>query len=502
MEYIIGVDSGTSGTKAIAFSPRGELLGESGISYSGLQSELPGRHELDPEVVFTAALTCINEVIRQCAGKELAGIGLSSAMHGLMCVDENGIPLTGIITWADLRSEAQAGALKAEGHGPWLERTTGTPVHPMTPLCKLLWLRENEPGLFNETHRFIGFKEYFLYRLSGKYLIDYSLASATGLFNIREKCWDKKALQLAGITEEKLSEPVPGNTKLYITSKDQFLEHPNQGSVPFIIGGSDGCLANLGSQATKENELSLTVGTSGAIRKVISDPSLQGEGTFCYILDDYRYVTGGPVNNGGILLKWFGENFCQKPIHSAADFSWFVEQAITVSPGAEGLIFLPYVYGERAPVWDAGARGAFIGIHNLHGQTHFMRALLEGICFALRQVKEAVDSGPTKASRIIISGGISRSPQWVAILADIMGQPLTIQNTGDASARGAAMMAANTLFPGTNPELNWFSEKPGTLIEPDEKNIPLYDQLFEVYRGLYTNLKDSFHRLNSLQKFN
>lgn len=500
MEYIIGVDTGTSGTKAIAFSPAGEMLGESGLAYSALQTEIPGRHELDPQVIFVAALTCINEVIRQCPEYTLKGIGLSSAMHGLMCVDENGTPLTGIITWADLRSATQASALLDSGHGQWLARTTGTPVHPMTPLCKLIWLRENEPAIFNKTHRFIGFKEYFLYRLSGKYLIDHSLASATGLFNIRERCWEKKALQLAGITEDKLPDAVPSDTKVYITSRDQFLEHPDQGSIPFIIGGSDGCLANLGSMATGDDELSLTIGTSGAVRKVISDPSLQGEGTFCYILDEQRYVTGGPINNGGILLKWFGGKFCERPIHSVADFSWFVEEAIKVKPGAEGLLFLPYVYGERAPVWDAGARGAFIGVHNLHGQTHFMRALLEGICFSLREVKNAVEQGFSNTSRIILSGGLSQSPQWISILADILGQPLIIRNTGDASSRGAAMVAIKAVMPHIDPEISWSTGEPEKLVNPDKKNIPLYDALFEVYKGLYANLKESFNKLNHILK--
>ncbi|RYZ45269.1 MAG: hypothetical protein EOP49_25520, partial [Sphingobacteriales bacterium] len=208
MKYIIGVDIGTSGTKAVALSHEGEILGNAYHSYDPVETE-PDRHELDPGLLYKAFNAAVGDVLKMLGGKaDLTAISLSSAMHSLVLIGSDDKPLTNLITWADLRSRGQAQRLKATDEGMDIYRLSGTPIHPMTPLCKIMWFRENEAGLFAKTARFISIKEYILFQLTGKYIVDYSIASATGLFDIYSLAWNSKALRVAGISAGQLSEAV------------------------------------------------------------------------------------------------------------------------------------------------------------------------------------------------------------------------------------------------------------------------------------------------------
>ncbi|MCS3800459.1 gluconokinase [Niastella sp. OAS944] len=499
-QVIIGVDIGTSGTKAIALTHQGEVVGNTYVAYNPLPGK-PGYHELDPEVLYQAVITCIEgtgEQVRK-LGATLTAVSFSTAMHSLIAVDENGKPLTHVITWADGRSVAFAEALKGTPAGHEIYLQTGTPIHPMSPLCKLMWLRDHQPDLFAATHKFIGIKEFIFYRFFGEYLIDFSIASATGLFDIHNKTWYQPALKAAGITSERLASPVPTTYTIRKFIKPFPQQLAGVAEVPFVIGASDGCLANLGSFATEPGDLSVTIGTSGAVRMITTRPAADArERIFNYILTDNIYVSGGAINNGVVLLKWYTEHFLQKQLTGANDLNWFVQQAAQAPAGADGLIFLPYILGERAPVWDADAKGVFIGVHAGHTQAHFMRAIIEGINYALYQVAASVQETIGTIQNIYGSGGFINAPLWLQWLTDLFGQEIKVISSDDASAVGAAMLGlrATNMLP-INESAPVFLNKQQYM--PDMEMHKRYKRYYTVYAGLYDKLKADFQTLSDIR---
>jgi gluconokinase len=488
MQYMIGIDIGTTNTKAVAFSIEGQVLGISVASYTAI-AEQPGWHELDPLLLFNAGISVLKDLSGKLAGKgKLCGISFSCAMHSLIAVDQRGAPMTHAMTWADLRSQSYAQALKNTDAGKRIYRQTGTPVHAMSPLCKLLWLRDNRPELFRDASRFISIKEYIWWRLFGKYQIDHSLASATGLFDIYSFGWYAESLKLAGIGPERLSVPV-SSTHM----ESGLLPEPAgmlglAAGLPFIIGGSDGCLANLGSQAVKPGETTLTIGTSGAVRMTATAPRHDPrERIFNYILTDRYYVCGGATNNGGGVVQWYLANFLKT---QTQDLGVFVEEAMGVAPGSEGLVFLPYLQGERAPIWDAGAKGVFFGIRSIHTQAHFMRAVIEGISFTLFQVGVSLEETIGPIQCIYASGGFIQSKGWLQLIADLFNKKVFVTNTADASAVGAAILGLFAL--GMIDGL----DNSGKLIRiqetymPDEGRHRIYRKNYALFITLYERLKD------------
>lgn len=501
MHFIIGVDIGTSGTKAIAFTSEGHVIANAYVSYNPLTDQ-SGYHELQPDVLFNAVVTCLQNVVQKTGSVKdrLAGISFSAAMHSLIAVDNNGQPLTNAITWADARSMAHAHALKNTQAGREIYRHTGTPVHPMSPLCKIMWMREHQPNVFAAAAKFISIKEYVFYRLFDQYLIDHSIASCTGLFDIYKKTWYEPALQTAGITAGHLSQPVSTMHIINGLKKEYALQTGISENTPFIIGASDGCLANLGSNATQPGDMSVTIGTSGAVRMITTHPEYdERERIFNYILTNELYVSGGAINNGVVLLKWYAENFLQRKFTSAVDIEWFVKRAAQAPPGADGLLFLPYILGERAPVWDAGAKGVFIGVHSGHDQSHFMRAIVEGINYALYQVAMSVQETVGPIQNMVASGGFINSSMWLQWMTDLFGKDLAVINKEDASSIGAAILGfqavnifkkdAFTAFSGTHQ-----------IYEPNRVQHSHYQQYYQVYASLYNKLKDDFQTLNTIRE--
>lgn len=499
MQYIIGIDIGTSNTKAVAFSTTGEVIDSAKVSYGAIQPAT-GYHEQDPDIFFNAVMSTLEEVIQKNPEHALTGICFSSAMHGLMAVNKQGTPITNVITWADLRSKSQAQDLKESELGTDIYRCTGTPLHPMSPLCKLLWLRENEPVLFQAAYKFISVKEYIFFKLFGEYIIDYSIASATGLFDIYSLQWYSKALQVAGINVGQLSTPV-GTTHILRGIKREYADALGvPENMPFIIGASDGCLANLGSNAVDPGDTAVTIGTSGAVRMISEMPQYDNrQRIFNYLLDEGKYVSGGSINNGVVLLQWYAENFLDRPFNHSEGFDWYLRESGTVAAGCNGLIFLPYVMGERAPVWDADAKGVFFGIHSKHTQAHFMRAIIEGICFALFQVAKSLEETIAPVTNVYASGGFIHSKQWLQILADVFGKKIHVTNVSDASALGAAILGFKALGVLSNlSDAKAFIAIQETYL-PHEDQHRTYMANYAVYASLYHKLKDEFSKLNILQ---
>ncbi|HEX2848851.1 MAG TPA: gluconokinase [Chitinophagaceae bacterium] len=486
MQYIIGIDIGTTHTKAVVTTTAAEVVAEAKAGYPSLQPQ-PGYHEQDPQQIMQAVIEVLSKAIHAVPDKKnIIVISFSAAMHSMMAVDKQGYPLTNLWTWADTRSQEIAASLKNTSAGHRLYQQTGTPVHPMSPLCKIAWIRREVPELFARTHKFISGKEYVIHQLTGQHIIDTALASATGLFDVQEMDWSEDALAFAGIGPDKLSIPAEPVDRLPKLKKEylQLLGLP--ADTAFIVGGSDGSLANIGAGAVWPGEAALTIGTSGAVR-ILSDQPVQDAAhrLFNYRLDNKTYLPGGAINNGGILLEWFYETFTDRLQRFDSFLKEFLPQAGVIEPGAEGLIFLPYIHGERAPVWDAAASGMFMGIKAMHTKAYFLRAVLEAVGFSLRQILEALEENKVVINNLYAGGGFIESPEWLRIITDILGKTVNISHNADASAMGAVYMGMKA----TGMLKSWEDIKQlvghKETYKPDAGNHAAYQKNYNIYQKLY-----------------
>ncbi|MDX3915200.1 MAG: gluconokinase [Pseudosphingobacterium sp.] len=497
MEYIIAVDIGTTSTKALAFNLQGQVITEHRMSYPVI-SPLPTYSEQDPEVLFEAVINCIAAVRQVMNGNQAAtalrGISFSSAMHGLMAVDSAGRPLTNCIIWADTRSEAFATQLKGTSLGHDIYLKTGTPIHPMSPLCKLGWMKENQVDIFKAAYKFISIKEYVFFKLFGTYIVDVSIASATGLLETAKQQWYNPALSLLDLSAERLSSLVPithisrGLNAHYA----DFMRLPID--TPFIVGGSDGCLANIGAQAMDAVVASVTIGTSGAIRVVSDKPARdEKERIFSYVISPETYVLGGAVNNGANILQWYQEGFVSSNGQALEEtIPLLTQQAAAISPGSNGLVFLPYLTGERAPHWDANAKGVFFGVQKHHKQAHFIRAMMEGVLFGLYSVARALEEASGSFRCIFVSGGFARSSDWVQMLADIFNKQVFVRKTIESSAMGATIVGMNALQ--LIDGFSIYNDQDVTISSflPKQADHEAYMNNFKIFERLYIKLKDEF----------
>ncbi len=474
---LIGLDIGTTNIKAVAFDDAGQIVASADRANTTLAPQ-PGWSEQEPEAVFQNVLAVLSEVTRPMAqshrmGGKLHGIVFSSAMHGLAAVDKVGKPLTNFLLWSDLRADAIAQSLRQTELGKEIYRRTGVPIHAMSPLVKLIWLRQNRPDVFQKAHKFLGIKEFVWHRLTGKFQSDLSVASATGLLNIWENNWDEAALGLADISPEQLPELVSPYFSTQL-SESWKLSESSLAGIPLIIGASDGALANLGSGATRPGQIAVTIGTSAAIRMVADKPILDEQmRTFCYRLDEGRCIVGGASNNGTNVLEWLRSVV----FHSPLDAERFANQAIEASPGSDGLLFLPYLFGERAPLYDASAHGVFQGLTSRHTQAHFVRSAMEGVIFNLRLIAEALEAhSPIRT--LHAGGGFSKNQAWVQMLADIFQKPVWLSDSvADASVLGAIKVGREAL--GLKAI---FEKRQSRVVEPNGQNAELYEAAFGRFR--------------------
>ncbi len=495
-QYVIGVDIGTGSAKAVAVNQKERPVAASQAYYK-TNSPQAGYSEQDPEIIWNAFAECIKEIATKINQVPLA-VSLSSAMHSLLVVNNKNIAITPLITWEDTRSEKIAEDLRNSPQAKSIYTSTGTPIHSMTPLCKIKWMKENENKIFEQAFKFISIKEFIWYRLFNNYEIDYSLASATGLFNIENFKWNKPSLEFCSIDVSQLSKPVP----THFIRKDinrkiaAILNIPEDTS--FCIGASDGCLANLGSDAIEQGTAALTIGTSGAVRISSPVPLINYNAMiFNYVLDDSTFISGGPVNNGGNILKWMFKTFLNNSSPTDKDYKNIFEQVEKIPPGSEGLIFLPYLHGERAPIWDEKASGVFLGIRSLHTNAHFFRAALEGICFTLNSILEIIETTASEIKQLNVSGGFVHSQIWMHILADISNKKICLVQTEDASSIGAALLGMKAL----KIIADYCSRKENinSSILPDNDHLPLYKKHYELFKSLYNLLKEAMHKLYEIE---
>ncbi len=494
-QLVTGVDIGTGSTKAITINRQGNVVSTTQVYYSTV-SPRPGYSEQDPEIIWNAFVSCLNDTIKN-TGNAPTVVSISSAMHGLLLMDEKDVAITPLITWEDTRSENIAEHIKLFANAGKIYATTGTPIHAMSPLCKIKWYKENQRKIFKRAHKFISIKEFIWHRLFNVYEVDQSIASATGLFDIRKKKWYEASLHMCDITESQLSEVVATSFTRRNVNEIAGLHVSLGTDTTFCIGASDGCLANLGSNVMSAGVASVTIGTSGAVRITSKSPVTNYPAMiFNYILDDTCFISGAPVNNGGNVIKWLFKAFLQNDTPSDEDYIKLFASVDTIEAGSNGLLFLPYLHGERAPIWDGDACGVFFGIKPFHTNAHFLRATLEGICYNLKNNIKIIEAASSSIQHLSVSGGFTHSNTWLHILADVCNKEISLARTEDASSIGAALLGMKAV--GIIHDYSSFNEKPKSTITPDAKNYTLYEKYYKIFKDLYEPLKNSMHKLRQV----
>ncbi|PRO66306.1 gluconokinase [Alkalicoccus urumqiensis] len=494
--YVIGLDIGTTSAKSVVFTKSGEVISEAEAGYPVTHPH-PGWAEQDPLEIEQAAFRAVRESLekKRIPAEAVHSVGLSAAMHALICVDEKTEPLSPVIIWADGRSRSQAESWKASPEGRAMYLATGTPIHPMSPLLKLIWMKDTGYEPYRKAERFLSVKEFLTARWFGIHAVDYSIASATGMFDIRRKTWHAPALAACGISEEQLSPPVSPLYQFSPLHADAAEKLGLSRDTPFTAGGSDGPLANLGIGAVTPGSTAVTIGTSGAIRQMSAAPQTdEKQEVFCYAFSEDRWILGGPTNNGGNVLQWL-----QGIYGNHSDVSGILKEAEKAPAGSDGLLFLPHLNGERAPHWDAAARGAYVGLAADHERHHMLRAGLEGTLFSIYHVGEALSRLTGENAVLYASGGFARSPFWVQLLADIFEETVHLPESHQSSAWGAAWTSLTASGETDGLDAVAGSIPMGTPVHPDAASSAVYRQLFHTYKHLYDALKPAFHELHAFR---
>jgi gluconokinase len=387
-------------------------------------------------------------------------------MHALLALDAHDRPLTRLVTWADTRASAQAQRLRAER--PELHDRTGTPIHAMAPLAKLAWFAESEPETFAAARRWVGVKELVVARLTGTWALDHSTASGTGLLNLEALDWDREALDAAGIGADRLAALVPATERLALAG-DAAAQLDLD--VPLVVGAADGPLANLGVGAVEPGVAACSIGTSGALRLMVRRPAVDRR-LFCYALTPGRWVVGGATSNGGVVLQWAGAALAPDlGEHAEAQL---IALAQDVAPGSEGLLMLPYLLSERAPLWGAAASGAYVGLARHHGRGHLVRAALEGVCQQLALVLDSLRDAGNEVRELRATGGFARSAAWRRMLADVLGTAIGFPTVHEGSAFGAALLGMEALGLVESIDVAAGLVEVGEVIAPDPAAAAVY----------------------------
>lgn len=500
MEVVLGVDVGTTATKVVAVDAEGNVVAGAQGGYP-LEEPHAGEAVQDPRAILDAVLDGVAEVVARVRGdgKRIAGVGLSSAMHSLLAVDGDGRPITPSISWADQRAALQAERLRVTPEGRALHRRTGTPIHPMSPLAKLLWFREREPAVMSAARRWMGIKEHLVHELTGEWVVDHSIASGMGMFSLSALDWDAEALALTGLDPDRLCTPVP-TTRVLGGLRDGVAARCGlDPSVPLVVGAGDGPLANLGVGAVRPGVAACSIGTSGAVRVAVDAPAIDDAGhLFCYTLTGERWVMGGAINTGGVVLPWLAQALAPElgddPVPALLDI------AAQAPPGSASLIMLPQLYGERAPSWSAFARGAWLGLTHDHRREHLVRAAVEGVCLQLAVVLDSVRSAGAEVRDVRATGGFARSAWWRRLLTDVLGVDVRFPAGTEGSSRGAALLALVAL--GRTPDLDAAGDGVAIteVLHPDPAASAVYAELRPVFASVHETLEPIFTRLRGIER--
>jgi gluconokinase len=506
MECIITVELGTNAVRIFAFEMNGNSIGCMKGTYPTFHTE-PDHSEQDPEQIFITMLYVLKNLLTEKIHPKkytVVSICLSASMHSVLAIDDRGVPLGNAITWADNRGKMEAKELKSSSFGDKLHDITGTPIHPMSPLIKIAWIKNHDQSRFKNTYKFLSIKSYIIQQLTGEYVIDYSLASATGLFNIRDIKWEPEALAYAGITEEQLPQLAPIFHSPGKLRKEFQKSLRLSSSTKIILGSSDGCMAALGAGVWGEGKATITVEDSGAVR-VISKDLLRDEKHrfFNYVLSENYFVSGGPTNNGGVVFEWFARQFgdFKIPYETESTMENLIREASNVPVGSEGLLFLPYLLGERAPIWNANARGSYFGLNINHQRQHFIRATIEGILYEIYSIGKTLEEHRS-IKQLSINGSFASIPFCAQMIADMFNKPVTISSNANSTSFGSFLVSATDI--GKYKSLHEAAQtiQLTDAVKPNQSNHAIYNRHFQIFERLSTHLAAEFEAISTLQQKN
>ena len=506
MDQVIGVDIGTQSTKAVLVARDGTILAQASCAYAP-DTPRPNWAEQHADVWHDAVESCLAEVARTAPAGTVKAICVSSLYGGSgIPVDAGMRPLHPCLIWMDRRAEAQVAWVKAHLDVAHLGRVTGNGVDSYHGFTKMMWLRDERPDLWERTALFLPPNAYVIHRLTGEVAVDHSSAgNIGGVYDVAARAWSSEMLDLLGIPVRMMPERLVASIDAVggLTSEAAARLGLPAGT-PVIAGGVDAAVATYAAGVVKPGHHVAMIGTSmcwGYIAPTAD--AAHGLIAFPYVVGDDLYVFGGAAT-AGASVTWYREQFCQAEVVEGRatgrdPHAILEDSAAAIAPGSDGVVFLPYLMGERSPVWDGRASGAFVGLNLFHTRAHLYRAVLEGVTLALRHNMEAGVKGSAELERrLVVVGGAARSDLWMQIIADVTGYPIwTIREDVEAALGAARMAALGVGLIALDDRDSWI-----TLVEravPDIARKARYDAVFAVYAGLYPALRESMHALAALR---
>lgn len=435
--FVIGLDVGTSAVKCAVYGPGGRR-GDTTERSVPITTDATGRATQEPARIRDAVLDALAACVAA-TDVPIAAVSTCSALHGLVGLDADGEAVTDLLTWADTRARGIVTAWWDAGRARWLHSRSGVPVHPMAPVAKLAWLGTHEPGTAARVARWADLKALIVEVLCGDIVTETSSASGWGLADPQTGTWDPELVDLAEVRPGTLPpiEPVTAVRPLAATAASRT---GLTSGTPVVLGAGDGPLGNVGVGALTPGTAALSLGTSGAVRVTVDRfPTGLADDLFCYGLDDTRRVLGGAVSNGGSVVAWLAATLLADSSDRTSQTAAVMELAAGSPPGANGLVMVPYLVGERAPLWDPDLTGAYLGLEAHHTRADLARAALEGVAASLAVITDRIATVEPIAT-VRATGGALGAPVWRQVLAGALGRPLTVPGTVDGSAHGAAAL--------------------------------------------------------------
>ena len=494
MPYLMGLDISTTGAKALIINEAGQVVASCNTPLSINQPE-PLWSEQHPLDWWVGMVASIREALDDSGlrGGDISAIGITGQMHGLTLLDAAGQVLRPAILWNDQRTQAQCDEMTAIIGFERLIELTGNLALTGFTAPKLLWVRDNEPGVYAQVQQVLLPKDYIRYRLTDAYATDLAGASGTSLLNVSRRAWSSEVLEALAIPAGWLPPVHEGTQITSIVSEAGAAVTGLAVGTPVVGGGGDQAAGAVGMGCVTPDRIGVTLGTSGVVFAPLDRYAYEPGGrlhAFCHALPDTWHFMGVMLSAAG-SLQWYRDSLAPE-----LDFDSLLMEAEAVAAGSEGLFFLPYLTGERTPHPDPLARGAFIGLTSRHSRGHLTRAVLEGVAFSLKDAFALIDqAGLPDEFEVRISGGGAKSPVWQQIVADVLGAPLVNINTTEGGAFGAAILAsvAAGAFADVPAACDALIQS-GERVEVDA-GASIYAERYQVFRSLYPLLRDTFPRL-------
>lgn len=493
----LGVDVGTTGSKAVLVDVEGRVLASATHDYPLLVPR-PGWTEQEPHAWWEATVRSIRTVL---AAQDVLveGVGLTGQMHGLVALDRHGEVLRPAILWNDQRTAEEAAWITQQVGAERILELTGNPVLTGFTAPKILWVRRHEPEVYSRIAHVLLPKDYVRYRLAGDLATDVADASGTSLFDVRGRRWSNEMLAALGIPRSWLPDVFESPELVGSVSQEAAGLTGLRAGVPVVAGAGDQAAQAVGTGIVRSGLLSVTIGTSGVVFAQLDAVHVDPLGrthTFCHAVPGKWHVMGVMLAAGG-SLRWLRDSLAVADWHRAGGdpYDHMMEEAAEVPPGSEGLLFLPYLSGERTPHADPFARGAFVGLTLRHRRAHLIRSVLEGVAFGLRDSLEIIRAMGLAPTQVRASGGGARSALWRQILADVFNTELVTVEVTEGAAYGAALLAGVGV--GAFPSVEGACDRAVRVADHTRPgpSHERYEELYRVYVELYSRLRDAMHAL-------